>query len=132
MKRRKTILTVHWEVDINFLIMSKFRNHVQLIGNIGEDPKITNLDNGKKVARFLMATNERYKNAKGESVQNTDWHTVVAWGRTAEIVEKYAAKGREVGVTGKLRSRHFETKEGTMRYVTEVVANEILLLGSSS
>jgi|TARA_R110000744_G_scaffold243283_2_gene360207 single-strand DNA-binding protein len=112
--------------------MSKFRNHVQLIGNIGEDPKITNLDNGKKVARFLMATNERYKNAKGESVQNTDWHTVVAWGRTAEIVEKYAAKGREVGVTGKLRSRHFETKEGTMRYVTEVVANEILLLGSSS
>lgn len=112
--------------------MSKFRNHVQLIGNIGEDPKITNLDSGKKVARFLMATNERYKNVKGESVQNTDWHTVVAWGRTAEIVEKYAAKGREVGVTGKLRSRHFETKEGTMRYVTEVVANEILLLGSSS
>ena len=79
-----------------------------------------------------MATNERYKNTKGEKVHNTDWHTVVAWGRTAEIVEKYAAKGREVGVTGKLRSRHFETKEGTMRYVTEVVANEILLLGSSS
>jgi single-strand DNA-binding protein len=112
--------------------MSKFRNHVQLIGNIGEDPKITNLDSGKKVARFQMATNERYKNAKGETVQNTDWHTIVAWGRTAEIVEQFGAKGREVGITGKLKSRHFETKEGTMRYVTEVVANEILLLGSRS
>ena len=79
-----------------------------------------------------MATNERYKNAKGETVQNTDWHNVVAWDKTAEIVEKYAAKGREVGITGKLKSRHFETKDGTMRFVTEVVASEILLLGSRS
>ena len=112
--------------------MSKFRNHVQLIGNIGDDPMITNLESGKKVARFQMATNERYKNAKGETVQNTDWHNVVAWDKTAEIVEKYGAKGREVGITGKLKSRHFETKDGTMRFVTEVVASEILLLGSRS
>ncbi|MCK0135304.1 single-stranded DNA-binding protein [Arenibacter sp. S6351L] len=112
--------------------MSKFRNHVQLIGNIGDDPAITNLESGKKVARFQMATNERYKNSKGETVQNTDWHSIVAWGKTAEIVEQYVTKGREVGITGKLKSRHFETKEGTMRYITEVVAHEILLLGNRS
>jgi single-strand DNA-binding protein len=112
--------------------MSKFRNHVQLIGNMGDDPTVTNLDSGKKVAKFQLATNERYKNANGETVQNTDWHSIVAWGKTAEIVEQFGAKGREVGINGKLKSRHFETKEGNMRYVTEVVANEILLLGSRS
>lgn len=68
--------------------MSKFRNHVQLIGNIGDDPTVTNLESGRKVAKFQLATNERYKNANGEKVQNTDWHTIVAWGKTAEIVEK--------------------------------------------
>ena len=112
--------------------MSKFRNHVQLIGNIGDDPVVTNLESGRKVAKFQLATNERYKNANGEKVQNTDWHTIVAWGKTAEIVEKYAIKGKEIGVLGKLKTRNYETKEGTTRYVTEVVADEILLLGSSS
>ncbi|MBU2903466.1 single-stranded DNA-binding protein [Arenibacter algicola] len=112
--------------------MSKFRNHVQLIGNIGDDPTITNLESGKKVAKFQLATNERYKNANGEKVQNTDWHTIVAWGKTAEIVEKYVVKGKEVGISGKLKTRNYETKEGATRYVTEVVIDEILLLGSSS
>ena len=112
--------------------MSKFRNHVQLIGNIGDDPVVTNLESGRKVAKFQLATNERYKNANGEKVQNTDWHTIVAWGKTAEIVEKYAIKGKEVGISGKLKTRNYETKEGSTRYVTEVVVDEILLLGSSS
>tara|TARA_R110000764_G_scaffold238954_2_gene337068 strand:- start:8595 stop:8933 length:339 start_codon:yes stop_codon:yes gene_type:complete len=112
--------------------MSKLRNHVQLIGNIGDIPAITNLESGKKVARFQLATNEHYKNANGEKVQSTDWHTIVAWGKTAEIVEKYAGKGKEVGITGKLKSRTYTADDGNTRYVTEVVADEILLLGNKS
>ena len=96
------------------------------------EPQITNLESGKKVARFSLATNEYYKNSKGEKVQNTEWHTIVAWGKTAEIIEKYAGKGKEIGVTGKLKSRSYEDKEGIKRYVTEIEANEILLLGSKN
>ena len=110
--------------------MSNFRNHVQLIGNVGEDPKITLLDGDRKVANFPMATNEYYTNAKGEKVQNTDWHQVVAWGKTAEILEKYTAKGSEIGVRGKIKTRTYTTEDGNQRYVTEVVADEILLMGS--
>ncbi|QED37211.1 single-stranded DNA-binding protein [Antarcticibacterium arcticum] len=109
--------------------MSTIKNHVQLIGNVGQEPSITNLENGKKVARFSLATNEYYKNDKGEKVQNTEWHSIVAWGKTAEIIEKYAGKGKEIGVSGKLKSRSYEDNEGVKRYVTEVEANEILLLG---
>ena len=112
--------------------MSTLKNHVQLIGNVGQEPTITNLESGKKVARFSLATNEYYKDAKGEKTQNTDWHTVVAWGRTAEIIEKYVDKGREIGVTGKLRTRTFTTDDGSQRYVTEVEAREILLLGTNN
>jgi len=82
--------------------MSNFKNHVQLIGNVGEDPKIALLDRGRKVARFPMATNEYYTNNQGEKIQNTDWHQVVAWGKTADILEKYTAKGSEIGVQGKI------------------------------
>ena len=74
--------------------MSTLKNHVQLIGNVGQEPQITNLESGKKVARFSIATNEYYKNAKGEKVQSTEWHTVVAWGKTAEIIEKICRKGQ--------------------------------------
>jgi len=112
--------------------MSTLKNQVQLIGNVGQEPTITNLENGKKVARFSIATNENYKNEKGEKVQNTDWHTVVAWGKIAEIVEKYVGKGKEIGITGKLRTRTYTTDDGNQRYVTEVEAREILLLGSKS
>ena len=112
--------------------MSTIKNHVQLIGNVGQEPTVTNLESGKKVVRFSLATNENYKNDKGEKVQSTDWHTVVAWGKTAEIVEKYAVKGKEVGITGKLKTRTYTTDDGNQRYVTEVVANEILLLGGKS
>ena len=112
--------------------MSTLKNHVQLIGNVGQEPQITNLESGKKVARFSLATNEYYKNAKGEKVQSTEWHTVVAWGKTAEIIEKYAGKGKEIGVSGKLKNRSYEDNDGIKRYVTEVEANEILLLGTKN
>ena len=117
---------------LNIIIMSTLRNHVQLIGNVGQEPQITNLESGKKVARFSLATNEFYKNEQGEKVQNTEWHTIVAWGKTAEIIEKYAGKGKEIGISGKLKSRSYEDNEGVKRYVTEVEANEILLLGGKN
>jgi single-strand DNA-binding protein len=109
--------------------MSTIRNHVQLIGNVGQEPTITKLESGKKVANFSLATNEFYKNSKGEKVQETQWHNIVAWGKTAEIIEQYAVKGKEIGVSGKLKSRSYEDNEGVTRYVTEVEAYEILLLG---
>ncbi len=109
--------------------MSTLKNKVQLIGNVGNEPEITNLDSGKKVAKFSIATNEFYKDSKGEKQQDTQWHNIVAWGKIAEIVEKYVGKGKEVALEGKLTSRSYETKEGEKRYVTEVVIDEILLLG---
>ncbi|WP_282117147.1 single-stranded DNA-binding protein [Cellulophaga baltica] len=110
--------------------MSTIKNHVQLIGNVGQEPTITNLESGKKVARFSLATNENYKDSKGEKQTDTNWHTVVAWGKTAEIIEKYVNKGKEVGLVGKLKTRTYEAEDGNQRYVTEVEANEILLMGT--
>jgi single-strand DNA-binding protein len=109
--------------------MSTLRNKVQLIGNLGNNPEIITLESGKKVAKFSIATNENYKNAQGEKVTDTQWHNVVAWNKTAEIIEKYFEKGNEVAVEGKLTSRTYETKEGDKRYITEVVCNEVLMLG---
>ena len=117
---------------LNISFMSNLRNKVQLIGNVGNDPEMTFLESGKKVIRFSLATNEHYKNAKGEKVQSTDWHNMVAWNKTAEIIEKYAGKGKEIAVEGKLTSRSYETKEGEKRYVTEVIINEVLLLGAKN
>ncbi|MFY0712614.1 single-stranded DNA-binding protein [Seonamhaeicola sp. NFXS20] len=112
--------------------MSTIRNHVQLIGNVGQAPTVTNLESGKKVARFSLATNEYYKNSNGEKQTDTNWHNVVSWGKTAEIIEKYVEKGSEVGIVGKLKTRTYTTEAGNQRYVTEVVTDEILLLGSKS
>ena len=112
--------------------MSTLRNKVQLIGNVGQNPEIRNLESGKKVASFSIATNEFYKNSKGEKVQDTQWHNVVAWGKTAEIVERYVGTGKEIAIEGKLTNRSYESKEGAKRYVTEVVASEILLLGGGT
>ncbi len=109
--------------------MNTLRNKVQLIGNLGNDPEIINLDGGKTLAKFSIATNESYKNAKGEKVTDTQWHNIVAWGKTAQIIEKYVTKGKEVAIEGKLTSRSYETKEGEKRYVTEVVCNELLMIG---
>ncbi|WP_411029648.1 single-stranded DNA-binding protein [Spongiimicrobium sp. 3-5] len=109
--------------------MNALRNKVQLIGNLGNDPEIIDLENGGKLAKFSVATNETYKNAKGEKVTDTQWHNVVVWGKTAEIVESYLTKGREVALEGKLTNRSYETKEGEKRYITEIKCNELLLLG---
>lgn len=112
--------------------MSTLKNKVQLIGNVGGEPTITNLENGKKVARLSLATNENYKNSQGEKQTDTNWHTVIAWGKTAGIIEKYVTKGKEIAIEGKLSTRSYEDKDGNKRYVTEVIASEILLLGDSN
>jgi len=110
--------------------MSTIKNHVQLIGNVGQEPIVTNLENGKKVARLSLATNENYKNGNGEKQTDTNWHTVVAWGKVADIIEKFVDKGKEIGVVGKLKTRIYTMDDGNQRYVTEVVADEILLMGN--
>lgn len=104
------------------------KNKVQLIGHVGNDPEIKNFD-GKKLANISLATNETYTNPKGEKVEQTTWHRVSAWGKTAEIIEKFVVKGKEIAIEGKLSNRSWEDKEGKKQYITEVIAEEILLLG---
>lgn len=108
--------------------MNALRNKVQLIGNLGMDPEIKTLDGGKKLAKMSLATNETYKNAKGEKVTETQWHNLIAWGKTAEICEKFLKKGGEIALEGKLINRNYTDKEGIKRYVTEVEVHEILML----
>ena len=110
--------------------MNTLRNKVQLIGNLGNDPEIITLESGKKLAKFSLATNESYKNAQGEKVSQTDWHNLIAWGKTAEIVEKYVTKGKELAIEAKLTTRSWEDKDGIKRYTTEVVCNELLMLSN--
>jgi single-strand DNA-binding protein len=105
------------------------KNRVQLIGHVGQDPEIKNLENGK-LANLSIATNENYTNSKGERVEETEWHRISAWGKTADVVEKYVSKGKEIAIEGKLSHRSYEDKDGIKRYVTEIVAYEILFLGS--
>jgi single-strand DNA-binding protein len=112
--------------------MYALKNKVQLIGNLGGNPEIKTTESGKKMARFSVATNEVYRNAKGDKVTETQWHSLVAWGRVAEIVEKYLVKGSEVAIEGKLVNRSYNDKEGNKKYVTEVQVNEVLVLGDRS
>lgn len=109
--------------------MNAMKNKVQLIGNVGQDPEIKNLEGGKKVAHMTIATNEIYYNDKGDKVEQTEWHRVTAWGKTAEIIEKYVMKGKEIAIEGKLSHRSYDDKEGVKRYVTDIVISELLLLG---
>ena len=110
--------------------MSTLRNKVQLIGNLGNNPEIITLESGKKLAKFSLATNESYKNAEGEKITNTDWHNLIAWNKTADIVEKYLKKGNEIAIEGKLTSRSYEAKDGEKKYITEIIINELLMLGN--
>jgi single-strand DNA-binding protein len=112
--------------------MYALKNKVQLIGNLGNNPEIKTLDGGKKLARFSVATNETYRNAKGEKVVETQWHNLVAWGKVAEIAEKLLSKGSEVAIEGKLINRSYNDKEGNKKYITEIQVNEVLLFGEKA
>lgn len=109
--------------------MNALQNKVQLIGNLGNNPDVRNTESGKKMARLSIATNENYRNAKGEAVKETQWHNAIAWGKNAELVEKYLIKGSQVAIEGKLVNRNYVDKDGIKRYITEVQVNDILFLG---
>jgi len=111
--------------------MNNLKNKVQLIGNLGMNPEIKILESGKKLAKFSIATNESYKNAKGEKIEDTQWHNLIAWGKTADIVEQYLQKVNEVAIEGKLNNSSYDDKDGNKRYVTEIVVNELLMLGGN-
>jgi single-strand DNA-binding protein len=113
-------------------VMYALKNKVQLIGNLGGKPEVKNLEGDKKVATFNMATNESYRNANGEKVTETQWHRVVAWGKLAEIAEKYLDKGKEIAIEGKLVNRSYTDKDGNKKYITEVQLSELLMLGSKT
>lgn len=108
--------------------MNTLKNKVNLIGNLGFDPEVREIAKGRKVARLSVATNDSYRNANGERVTDTQWHTVVAWGRTAEMVERLLRKGAPVALEGRLVHRSYETKDGSKRYVTEVVMSDFQVL----
>lgn len=112
--------------------MNNLRNSVRLIGNLGANPEVKQLEKGNKLAKFTMATNEHFYDKEGKKVSETQWHNVVAWGKSADIVEEYLTKGSEVAIEGKLTSRNFEGKDGEKKYFTEIVLNELLMLGKKS
>lgn len=112
--------------------MYALKNKVQLIGNLGNAPEVKTTESGKKLAKFSVATNESYRNAKGEKVTETTWHNLVAWGKVAEIAEKYLNKGSEIAIEGKLINRSYTDKDGNKKYITEVQVNELLMLGSKA
>src|SRR5258708_17841985 len=107
--------------------MYALKNKVQLIGNLGNTPEVKNTENGKKLARFSMATNETYRGRTGEKITETTWHNVVAWGKVAE---KFLVKGTEIAIEGKLINRSYTGKDGNIKYVTEVQVSELLLLNN--
>ena len=103
-------------------------NSVRLIGNVGKEPQIKDFGNGKKVATVSLATSEKRKDASGKYIEHTDWHNLVFWGKQAEVVSNYVAKGLKIAVEGKLSHRDYTTASGEKRYVTEVVVNEMAFL----
>src|SRR5882757_2384817 len=112
--------------------MNSLKNSVRLVGNLGMDPEVKTFDSNKKLARVSIATNETYKNDKGEKVTETQWHNLVMWGTQAKFAEEYLKKGDEVAIEGKLANRNYTDKDGIKRYVSEVVVNEFIKLGARS
>lgn len=104
-------------------------NKVILVGNLGKDPEVRHLEGGNSVANFTLATNEYYKDKQGARVERTEWHNISAWRGLAELAEKYLKKGTQVYVEGKLRTRQYQDKDQQTRYITEIIAEEISLLG---
>lgn len=109
--------------------MNKLNNNVRLMGNLGFDPEVREVAKGRKVARISVATNEVYVNAEGERVSDTQWHTVVAWGRMAEQVQRFLQKGSPIALEGRLVHRSYQSKDGLKRYITEIVLSDFKLIG---
>jgi single-strand DNA-binding protein len=115
--------------NLNTSIMASV-NKVILIGHLGKDPEVRHLEGGNSVANFTMATNEYYKDKQGTRVERTEWHNIAAWRNLAELAEKYLRKGHQVYVEGRIRTRQYQDKDNQTRYITEIVAEEISMLGN--
>jgi single-strand DNA-binding protein len=107
-------------------------NKVILVGNLGKDPEIRSIEGGRKVANFTLATTETYKNKNGEKVDQTEWHNVVFWGPVAEVIERFLKKGSQIYVEGKIRTRSYDDKDGVKRYITEILGEQMTMLGKAS
>ncbi len=108
--------------------MKNLMNSVRLFGNVGKDPVVTQFENGNKVIKWSLATSERLKNGKGETVDDVQWHQLIAWGSLASVIEKYVKKGSKLAIEGKLNHRRYKTKTGEEREITEIVVKDVLLL----
>jgi single-strand DNA-binding protein len=108
--------------------MNALKNKVKLIGRLGVEPELVKFETGRTLARFTLATNENYKDKKGEWHELTQWHTINAWGKLADLVQKLLKKGQEVIVEGRLVNQSYETKSGEKRFSTIIEASEFLVL----
>ena len=109
--------------------MGTLRNSVHLIGRPGADPEIKTVgENKRKLAKFALATNEKYYNERMELIEDTEWHNILAWGKVAENVGKFVRKGRLIAIDGKLQTRQYEDKDKSKRYITEIVVDEFMLI----
>lgn len=108
--------------------MKNLMNSVRLYGNVGKDPVVTQFENGNKVIKWSLATSERLKNGKGETIDDVQWHQLIAWGSLASVIEKYVKKGSKLAIEGKLNHRRYKTKNGEEREITEIVVKDVLLL----
>ncbi len=112
--------------------MNTLRNSVKLIGHLGQDPEVKNLDNGNKFVKFSLATSDSFTAINGSKQEQTQWHNIVVWGNLADICEKYLKKGKEIAIDGRLTYRNWEDKNGTKHVSSEIVANEMLFVGSNN
>ncbi|WP_405610671.1 single-stranded DNA-binding protein [Polaribacter sp. Asnod1-A03] len=112
--------------------MNTLRNKVQLIGRLGQEPEIITFKDGNKMAKFSMATDDSYKDREGNRVERSYWHNIVIKGGLVNVVENYLNKGQEIAVEGKITNRSYNTKEGEKKYVTEILVNELLMLGGKN
>jgi len=117
-------------LHLNNKIMNALKNKVQLIGRLGAKAELKNTESGKTFARLRLATRESFKNSKGEKVEETTWHNLIAWGKTAEIIHKYTDKGSEIAIEGKLTNKEYVSRDGQKKQVTEILVNEVMLMGS--
>lgn len=104
-------------------------NKVILVGNVGKDPDVRYMENNVAVAKFSLATTETYKKSTGETVKNTEWHNIVLWRGLAQIAEKYVKKGSQIYIEGRIKSRSYDDKDGVKKYITEIVGDNMTLLG---
>jgi single-strand DNA-binding protein len=110
--------------------MSSLKNRAILIGRLGRDPETKTIENGKKVTHFTLATDDSFKNAEGQKVSEATWHNITAWNGLADVADRFLKKGREVAVEGRIVYRSYEDKKGVMKYITEIVLDDLVLLGS--